>query len=92
MKGTTNNPNGRPRGIPNRSTAELRELITTLFEDRYEDFIEALDQLDPKEKVDAYFKLMSFVLPKQKDFEVGVKEIAREQPFFELPDIDCKFN
>ena len=87
-----NNPAGRPIGSKNKSTTELRELVQSLFEDRYEDFIEALDLLDPKEKVDAYFKLMGFVLPKQKDFEVGVKEIAREQPFFELPDIDCKFN
>ena len=87
-----NNPAGRPICSKNKSTTELRELVQSLFEDRYEDFIEALDLLDPKEKVDAYFKLMGFVLPKQKDFEVGVKEIAREQPFFELPDIDCKFN
>ena len=64
MKGITNNPNGRPRGKPNRTTTELREMITTLFESKYEDFTNALDELEAKDKVDAYIKIMGFVIPK----------------------------
>lgn len=64
MKGITNNPNGRPKGKPNRTTTELREMITTLFESKYEDFTNALDELEAKDKVDAYIKIMSFVIPK----------------------------
>ena len=67
MKGITNNPNGRPKGKPNRTTTELREMITTLFESKYEDFTNALDQLEAKEKVDAYIKIMSFVIPKKTE-------------------------
>ena len=91
MKGITNNPNGRPKGSVNKSTAELREMITTLFESKYEDFTNAFDGLEPKEKVDAYIKLMSFILPKQRDVDLKVSEF-REQPFFELPDIDVPIN
>ena len=64
MKGITNNPNGRPKGKPNRTTTELREMITTLFESKYEDFTNALDELEAKDKVDAYIKIMGFVIPK----------------------------
>ena len=67
MKGITNNPNGRPKGKPNRTTTELREMITTLFESKYEDFTNALDELEAKEKVDAYIKIMSFVIPKKTE-------------------------
>lgn len=67
MKGITNNPNGRPKGTPNRTTAELREMITTLFESKYEDFTNALDELEAKEKVDAYIKLMSYIIPKKTE-------------------------
>lgn len=74
MTGKTNNPNGRPKGVPNRTTAELRELVITLFEDRYEDFKTSLTELEPKDKVDAYFKLMSFVLPKQKEIAMEIKD------------------
>jgi hypothetical protein len=75
MTGKTNNPNGRPKGTPNRTTAELRELITTLFESKYEAFTSALNELEPKDKVDAYFKLMSFVLPKQKEVAMEIKDV-----------------
>lgn len=64
MKGITNNPNGRPKGVPNKTTTELREMITTLFESKYEDFTQALDELEAKDKVDAYIKLMGYVIPK----------------------------
>ena len=74
MTGKTNNPNGRPKGVPNKTTAELRELVTILFEDRYEDFKTSLTELEPKDKVDAYFKLMSFVLPKQKEVAMEIKD------------------
>ena len=87
MKGITNNPNGRPKGSINKSTAEIRELVTTLFEERYKDFIQALDDLEPKEKVDAYFKLMGFILPRQRDVDLKVTEF-REQPIFKMLDLD----
>jgi hypothetical protein len=75
MAGHTNNPNGRPKGTPNKTTAELRELVTNLFESKYEDFKTALDELEPKEKVTAMLKLMEFVLPKQKEVKLDTVEL-----------------
>jgi hypothetical protein len=69
-----NKTGGRQKGTPNRTTTELREMITTLFESKYEAFTSALDELEPKDKVDAYFKLMSFILPRQKEVAMEVKD------------------
>jgi hypothetical protein len=69
-----NKTGGRQKGTPNKTTIELREMVQTLFEERYQDFKTALDELDPKDKVDAYIKIMSFVLPKQKEIAMDVKD------------------
>jgi hypothetical protein len=78
MTGKTNNPNGRPKGTPNKTTAELRELVSTLFESKYEAFTSALDELEPKDKVTAMLKLMEFVLPKQKEIKLDAVELATD--------------
>ncbi len=79
MKGTTNNPNGRPKGVPNKTTTELREMITTLFESKYEDFTSALDELEAKEKVDAYIKIMGYVIPKKTETKIDFNSLSDTQ-------------
>ena len=38
MKGSTNNPNGRPKGTPNKLTTQTREKIATALESGLETF------------------------------------------------------
>ena len=36
MKGSTNNPNGRPKGKPNKITNELRSMISDFLTNEWE--------------------------------------------------------
>lgn len=40
-KGITNNPNGRPKGIPNKITSDTRELLSKFVSDKYSDVEDA---------------------------------------------------
>lgn len=62
-KGMTNNPNGRPRGKPNKSTDELREIVQKFLEDNLETMQKDYDSLKPVERLAFIEKLFKHVLP-----------------------------
>lgn len=64
VKGKTNNPNGRPKGVPNRSTTELRIAVTNLIESNWDRIQGDLDALDPKDRLMFIEKMLSYSLPK----------------------------
>ena len=69
-KGETNNPNGRPKGTPNKATQELRDKIKTILEGQKEDIEKALNELkkdNPAQYLAAMDKLMAYVVPKKRD-------------------------
>lgn len=66
-KGTVLNPKGRPKGTPNKTTAELKELIKTFVENEIEEAENLLIELTPKERLDILCKLLPYVLPKQTE-------------------------
>ncbi|MET3730706.1 hypothetical protein [Moheibacter stercoris] len=66
-KGTVLNPKGRPKGTPNKTTAELKELIKTFVESEIEEAENLLIELTPKERLDILCKLLPYVLPKQTE-------------------------
>lgn len=63
-KGHTNNPAGRPKGTPNKVGAELRERISNFVSERWPQFEEDFDDLEPKERMLFLEKLMAYTLPK----------------------------
>lgn len=83
MKGETNNPNGRPKGTPNKLTGQVKELLSQALENGLESFSEDLESLEPKDRLSVLMKLASFVIPKPKP-EGEAKEWT-EQPLF--PDV-----
>ena len=63
-KGTTNNPNGRPTGTPNKVTGDLRLKIQSILNDNIDRVQDDLNGLDPKDRLQVIEKLLSYVLPK----------------------------
>lgn len=63
-KGRSNNLKGRPKGVPNKTTADMRELITKFVGDNLEGMQSDFDQLEPKERLMYLERLLGYALPK----------------------------
>ncbi|MCE6988151.1 hypothetical protein [Dyadobacter sp. CY323] len=70
MRGKTNNPNGRPKGVPNKKNAELREKVTALIENNWPKVQSDLDMLEAKDRLAFLEKLLSYTLPKLQSVEM----------------------
>lgn len=70
-KGTVNNPNGRPKGTPNKSTDELRTLLQSFIDTNIETMQADFDALEPKERLSFIDRLLKHVLP------APLQELAR---------------
>ncbi len=83
-KGHTNNPNGRPKGIPNKVTQNMREWISALIDNNREQIEEDLKALEPKERVQMFERLMQYVVPKQQAVSADLQDLrARNRPLVE---------
>ncbi len=63
MKGYTNNPNGRPKGVPNKVTTDLRQWITNFLEENREQIQQDWKGLEPKDRIVLFEKLLKYALP-----------------------------
>lgn len=64
QKGHTGNPNGRPKGVPNKTTTTVRRWIVNLIQNNMEQFETDLLMMEPKERLDFISKLLPYILPK----------------------------
>jgi hypothetical protein len=78
-KGVSGNPNGRKRGKPNRSTAEIKTAFQNLLDANLDQMEKDLKTLTAKERLSVLLKLADFVLPRiqsvQAESEKGDNEI-----------------
>jgi len=72
-KGEVSNPKGRPKGTPNKSTAEIRDAYQKLVEDNLTNMTEWLVQVaaeNPERAMDLMLKLSEYMIPKLARQEV----------------------
>lgn len=82
-KGQTNNYKGRPKGIPNRTTAEVRGMLEKILFGQIENIGEALEtvrQADPPKYLEMCSKLFAFVLPKRTEIDLNAQAEINIQP------------
>lgn len=65
-KGHTNNPNGRPKGKPNKVTGDVRRWLVELIDGNRAQIKKDLKALSPKDRLLVLEKLMQYVVPKQQ--------------------------
>jgi len=87
-KGQTNNPNGRPAGIPNRLTAEFRQTLKDSLQGHIDKIPEYLDSLDTKDKLEAITKLLPYILPKLSNIEM--EGIISEKPKIDIKSLSTE--
>ncbi len=63
-RGEIGNAAGRPKGVRNKLTRELRDVLKGIISNEPEWLSETLEQLQPKERIELVIKLAAFVLPK----------------------------
>lgn len=80
MKGHTNNVNGRPKGVPNKITKDLKALINDFLNDEWQTIKEDFKSLPPFQRILYFEKLLSYCIPKNKEIEES--EPFAEQPLF----------
>jgi hypothetical protein len=83
MKSKTNNPNGRPKGTPNKVTGELRARIADFLDENFEVVKVEFQKLEGEKKIQYYIKLIEYVLPKNRTVE---SETPQPQIIRQLPD------
>ena len=70
---------GRTKGTPNEVTKELRERVSNFLSDNWSLIESDFHQLEPKDRLIFYERLMSFGLPKFQSVGIGFIEPERKK-------------
>jgi|688.fasta_scaffold213363_2 hypothetical protein len=75
VKGKTNNPNGRPKGVPNIISRKIREDIADFVAETFPEVIEIWRQIDdPAEKLRAWTNIAEFAVPRMARQEIALSD------------------
>lgn len=62
-KGQTNNKDGRPKGVPNKTTQSLRAWVNDFLNENLDTIKKDFKKLEPKDRVQLFEKLLKYSLP-----------------------------
>lgn len=86
-KGMTNNPNGRKKGIPNKSTQAIKDTLAPIISgqlDTLESDLQALKRDSIKDYIDAISKLLPYIAPKYSSTNIEGEISVQAKQIFEI--------
>ena len=95
-KGHTNNPNGRPKGVPNKTTKEIREAFQMLIESSLpdiQDWLRRVADENPEKALLIVEKYSDYILPKLQRTEIsGGEDKPLNQVIFKFGEANNRDN
>ena len=70
---------GRPKGASNKSTETIKRSISMILENNIAAVQSDLDEMQPRDRVNALLQFMKFVVPTQKAIELDNRESQEEK-------------
>jgi hypothetical protein len=71
---------GRAKGVVNKTTAEMKEFLKTIVTYELTHIALLLQELTPRDKIDAIIKLLPYVVPKQSEILIEPGELKQFTP------------
>jgi hypothetical protein len=74
-KGTTNNPNGRPKGSRNKASDNMKQAIYKIIDDNWKVVSNDIKHMAPKDRAAFIEKMISYVMPKSTIIDANLNNI-----------------
>ena len=71
-KGVSGNPNGRPKGALNKSTNQVRDILTKAHANNFDLIMQQIDEMSLKERLQFNRDILPYIAPKLSN--IAIKE------------------